>query len=210
MKTFNKIKFLFLLLAIASPFAFVLADTECTNGDCSVGISINVVEGLHVVFNGSVRDLTGGLIDNANVTVLETNLKTVSDAGIYNIVGILSGLYDLTASADGYLNQTKTNQLAVSTITITVDFILAQTGKIEGNAFDFFTSSGINAVNVTLIQYGEILSSTSTDANGYYEFIGLAPGYYDISVEAAGFTSNSKPDNQVLGGQTATVNFWLW
>ena len=154
--------------------------------------------------------MTGGLIANVNVTVLGTNLKTVSSTGIYNIIGTLSGLYDLTASADGYLNQTKTNQLAVSTITTTVDFILAQTGKIEGNAFDFFTSNGINAANVTLIQYEEILSSTLTDANGYYEFAGLAPGYYDINIEAAGFTSNSKPDNQVLGGETATVNFWLW
>ena len=58
--------------------------------------------------------------------------------------------------------------------------------------------------------FGDVLSSTLTNANGHYQFINLAPGYYDINVVAAGYNPNSKPDNQILSGKNTTVNFWLW
>jgi len=209
MRTINRIKFLFLLLIVANLSTFALADTECISKDCSIGVSINVVDSF-AAFNGSVRDLTGGLITNVNVTVLGTGDSTVSTTGTYNMAVTISGLQDLTASADGYLSQTKTNQLAVTGVTTTVDFTLGQTGRITGNILDFFTGNGINNANVTLILYGDILSSTLTDANGYYEFISLESGYYDINVEATGFNSNSKSNNHVLVGENTTVNFWMW
>lgn len=210
MKIFNTIKFFLLLLAIVMLSTFALADTECANTDCSIDVSINVTEEPSGAFAGSVRDLTGGLIANANVTVLGTNYSTVTATGNYTITEIPPGRYSLIALADGYLSQTKTNQLAVIGITTNVYFELSLVGLIKGNVLDFFTGNGINNANVTLSLFGEDISSALTNVNGYYEFTNLAPGYYDITLNAVGFTSNSKPDNQVLGGRNTTVNLWLW
>jgi len=195
---------------ILNIFSFALADTECTNGDCSVDVSINVVDASSAAFAGSVRDLTGGLIVNTSVTVLGTSYSTLAATGTYTLTGIPSGRYDLMASVDGYMSQTKTGQLAVAGITTTVDFALGRVGLIKGNVWDFWMGNGITDANVILSLYGADIGSTLTDANGYYEFADLAPGYYDISVSAVGYTANSKPDNQVLGGGDTTVNLWLW
>ena len=210
MKILNKFKFFLLLLISISLFSFVLADTECSNRDCSIGVSINVAGVPKGAFTGSVLDLTGTLVSNVNITVLQTNYSTITTTGIYSISGVDVGVYSLTASADGHLSQARTNQPIMSGTTTTVDFTLAPTGGIRGNVVDFFTGSGINGVEVTLTLYGEEVSSTLTNAAGYYEFTGLIPGYYDLSVSAAGYTDNSKPDNQVLSGLDTIINFWLW
>ena len=200
--------FLFLLVITLSLFSFVLSDNECVNGDCSVGVSLNVQQ--IPAFNGTVNDLTGNLIPNTNVSVLGTSHSTITLTGIYTITGDLSGLYGLTASKDEYLSQTKSNQKAEFGKTKQVDFVLGKPGRIKGSIVDFFTGNGINNANLSLFLYDEFLDSTLTNTSGYYEFNGLAPGYYDINVEATGFTLNSKPDNHVLGDEDTTVEFWLW
>jgi len=201
--------FLFLLVITLSLFSFVLSDNECVNGDCSVGVSLNVV-GITSSFVGFVKDLTGGLISGANVEILGTAHSDTTINGFYNITQELSGVFDLKASKDGFLSQTKSNQLIGAGETKQVDFVLGQLGGIKGNVRDFFTSTGINNANLSLFLYDEFLDSTLTNASGYYEFKNLAPGYYDVNIEATGFTLNSKPDNPVLGGENTTVDFWLW
>ena len=201
---------LFLFLLLSSVSIFVLADTECTNIDCSLDISINVVEGPNGNFAGTVRDLSNELIANANAAILETSYSTIAATGAYTISEVPVGVYSLVASADGYLSQTKTSQVIENGKTTTVDFTLSLTGGITGYILDFFTSNAINNANVTLILFGDILNSTLTNASGYYQFINLAPGYYDINLTAAGYTPNSKPSNQVLSGKNTTVNLWLW
>ena len=185
---------------------FSLADTECVGRECSIGVSIKVEA---AGFSGSVRDLSG-LIPDVSVIAVGTNHSTVSASGNYNLLGLSAGFYDLKASADGYLSQTKSNELAVVNQIITADFALSQTGRIKGKVVDFFTSSSIENANLTLSLYWEDIGSTLTDSNGLYELSNLAPGYYNINVKAGSYTENSKPNNQVLGGQNTTVNFWLW
>ena len=207
---YGRIKFLFLFSLLSVASIFVLADIECTNIDCSLDISINVIEGPNGNFAGSVRDLSSGLIANANVAILGTFYSTVTATGNYAITKVPVGVYSLIASADGHLSQTKTSQIIVDGTTTTVDFTLSPTGGITGYILDFFTSNAINNANVTLILFEDVLNSTLTNASGYYEFVNLAPGYYDINFEATGYTANSKPDNQVLSGKNTTVNLWPW
>ena len=116
----------------------------------------------------------------------------------------------MIASANGYLNQSITNQVLTNGTTVTVNFNLALTGNLIGNVYNFTSGAAVNNATLTLIQSGSSLGTASTNATGYYAFINIAPGYYDVNVSATGFTSNSKPNNQVLGGQNTTVNFWLW
>ena len=162
-------------------------------------------------FAGTVRDLaTSILIANANVTVLNTNFSIVTPTGIYNLTGIPKGTYTLTASAENYLSQAITNHEIINGSVKVYDFVLAATGRIRGRVLDFFTSSGINNANMTLIQFGNILNSTLTNSSGYYEFSDLAPGYYDISVSATSYTDNSKPNIQVTGNKNTTINLYIW
>jgi len=205
----KKIVFLVLLVVTVNLFAFVSADTECINEDCSVGISLNVM-GSPSSFVGFVKDLTGGLISGANVEILGTGYSDTTINGFYNITQELSGVFDLRASKIGFLSQTKSNQLIEAGETKQVDFALAEVGRIKGNVVDFFAGTGINSANVTLILYGETLSSILTNSSGNFEFDNLAPGYYDLTVNATGYTFNTKPDIHVLGGQNTTINFWLW
>jgi len=205
----KKIVFLVLLVVTVNLFAFVSADTECTNEDCSVGISLNVM-GSPSSFVGFVKDLTGGLISGANVEISRTGYSYTTINGFYNITQELSGTFNLKASKIGFLSQTKSNQLIETGETKQVDFALAEVGRIKGNVVDFFISNGINNANVTLILYGETLSSTLTNSNGFYEFNDLAPGYYDITITKTGFSPISKPDVHVLGGKNTTVGFWMW
>ena len=207
MKRFNKINFLSLVLLVIT-LNFIIADTECIGQDCALGVTLDVQQ--IPSFNGSVRDLAGSLISNANVDVLATGYSTITSTGIYSITADLSGLYDLKASRTGYLSQTKSNQQAEYGKTKQVDFSLGELGGIKGNVLDFWTSISIDNANVSLFLYDEFLDSTMVNSTGYYEFSGLAPGYYDINIEAIGYESNSKPDNRVLGGQNTTVDFWLW
>ena len=201
--------FLFSLVITLSLFSFVLSDNECVNGDCSIGILINVIE-IPSSFVGFVKDLTGGLISGANVEILGTSHSDITINGFYNLTQELSGTFNLKASKDGFLSQTKSNQLIGAGETKQVDFALGKLGRIKGSTVDFFTGNGINNANLSLFLYDEFLDSTLTNASGYYEFNNLAPGYYDVNAEATGFTLNSKPDNHVLGGENTTVDFWLW
>ena len=206
MKVYNRIKFLSLILFVIT-LNFIIADTECIGG-CSVVVSLNVQQ--ISSFNGTIRDLTGGLISNSNVSVLGTGYSALASTGIYVITQDLSGLYVLTASKDGYLSQIKSNQLAEFGKTKQVVFNLGHLGGIHGSIVDFFTSAGINNANLSLFLHDEFLSSTLTSSTGYYEFNSLAPGYYDINVEAVGYNPNSKSNVHVLGGQNTTVGFWMW
>jgi hypothetical protein len=209
MKKINRIRFLFLLVIALGFSGSVLADTECIGEDCSVGISLNVME-MPSSFIGFVRDLTSGLISGADVEILWTNYSDTTINGFYNLTQKLDGAFNLKASKDRFLSQTKSNQLIRAGETKQVDFSLGQLGGIKGNVRDFWTSVGINNANLSLFLYDEFLNSTLTNASGYYEFLNLAPGYYDITVNATDYESNSKPDNHVLGGANTTINFWLW
>ena len=190
-------------------FTLISADTECIGEDCSVSISLNVV-GMPSSFIGFVRDLTSGLISGANVEILGTSYSDTTINGFYNLTQELDGTFNLMASKDGFLSQTKSNQLIGAGEKEQVNFSLAEVGRIKGSAVDFFTGNGINNANLSLFLYDKFLSSILTNASGYYEFNNLAPGYYDINVEATGYDPNSKPDNHVLGGEDTTVDFWLW
>ncbi|RMG33094.1 MAG: hypothetical protein D6732_12480, partial [Methanobacteriota archaeon] len=49
---------------------------------------------------------------------------------------------------------------------------------------------GIENVIVNLIQNNSVIATTTTDANGYYEFNNLSAGSYDVEIDASNFASN--------------------
>jgi hypothetical protein len=62
------------------------------------------------------------------------------------------------------------------------------TGSIEGTVQDP-TGAAVPNVKVTLVNTATQISNTATtDASGNYQFLSLAPGQYQITVEASGFS----------------------
>ena len=141
---------------------------------------------------------------------MNTSFSVITPNGIFNFTGVPQGIHTSTASAEGYLTQKIINHEIINGTTNIYNFILTATGRFRGSIFDFFTGSGINNANVTLIQFGNILNSTLTNSSGYYEFGDLAPGFYDINITATGHTDNSKPNIHVLENKNTTVDLYIW
>jgi hypothetical protein len=82
-------------------------------------------------------------------------------------------------------------------------------GDIKGIAID---SSGAVmprvSVAATNVAKG-IRRSTTTDGSGRYQITGLEPATYDVSVQAAGFSTEIRKSVAVAVGQTVTLDFQL-
>jgi len=67
--------------------------------------------------------------------------------------------------------------------------LIAQAGKvntetlflINGHKYSYPDNTGLEGWTITLYKDGAKIDETQTDANGYYEFIGLVPGDYNVS-----------------------------
>ncbi len=73
-----------------------------------------------------------------------------------------------------------------------LDFNLGRTGTIEGRVTDASTGQPLSGVNVELWDAdGDFVRSDSSDHNGMYEVIGLAPGSFYVATDEYG---SSNPD----------------
>ncbi len=73
-----------------------------------------VAQGERGTFNGTVTDVSGAVLPNAVVTATEsqTNVETKStttDAGVYRMPALPSGVYQLSISAPGFRTTTQGN-----------------------------------------------------------------------------------------------------
>ena len=87
---------------------------------------------------------------------------------------------------------------------------LAQsTGTINGRVTDQADLS-MPGVTVTATNTATgVVRTTVTNAEGLYSVPGLQPGVYDVSVEIAGFTPQSRPAVTLVTGTTITLDFTL-
>ncbi len=138
---------------------------------------------------GRVTDAVQQPIAGASVSVSSGGGSGITDqAGAYSISGVPRGTYSVTATAGGYVAQTKTVAVT-SGATTTLDFSLdvaSSPGGITGHVTDAAAGSGIPGASVTFSG-----GSTSTDQNGAYSFSGVVPGTYSVSAAAAGFLTQT-------------------
>src|SRR5215813_13377722 len=65
--------------------------------------------------------------------------------------------------------------------------LLAQTGELQGRAYDQSTKEGIPFANVVLEQNGAQKGYGQTDDNGNYSIKPIVPGTYDVKVGYLGY-----------------------
>jgi len=80
---------------------------------------------------------------------------------------------------------------------------LAETGTISG--FVHMDTDGLPDVNISLMQNGEVYTSTHTDATGHYQMIGIPAGTYTITAAADGYTMNSTGNDSNMSNMQMTA-----
>ncbi|UCG37252.1 MAG: carboxypeptidase-like regulatory domain-containing protein, partial [Candidatus Bathyarchaeota archaeon] len=140
-------------------------------------------------------------IANASVIAGSETANTQAN-GYYLISNVPSGNQTITASALGYIAESK--QIYQSSgVTTTVNFELIAGGAIDGTVTDEATGHPIDGASIIL--NGHI---TSTNSEGYYNISDIAPGNYTVSVAATGYMSDSKPV-RIDPHITTSANFTL-
>jgi len=81
---------------------------------------------------------------------------------------------------------------------------LSEAGTIIGNVQS--GNMGLSDVTVYLMQENKIYTTTHTDKNGDYKFIGIPKGNYTIDVELDGYMNNSDHNVNMNPGDVSNVN----
>ncbi len=151
---------------------------------------------------GKVTNASSGLaISGATVTANGITATTNAN-GNYSI-NIAAGTYTVTANATGYLSNTTTGVVVTPGNITTKNFALIPAPKprtfnisgfkindTNGNGVWNPGEMGIENWNIMLLNdTGVQLANTSTNAQGFYQFMNIFPGKYNIAEEVKpGFT----------------------
>lgn len=126
---------------------------------------------------------------------------TTSSDGRFSLPNLTAGSYALQASKAGYVSYTNTYQLIAGQVFDAGAIILSQlqaTGIVRGQIIAAATGKSLSGV--TLLLNGGAASVT-TDANGLYQFVPVAPGVVTLEANILGYTPVSGSGN-LLAGQT--------
>jgi hypothetical protein len=157
--------------------------------------------------SGTVKDLTGGVIPGAALTLTNTTLgtqfKTVTDGqGLYTFPSLPVGRYDLTIDSPGFKPQKKTN------LAIDADSALQINATLEvggvASEVSVVAAAEVEEVHVETVatQLGEVVSDvkmTNLSLNGrsYTDLLPIQPGIAPITT--------MKPNSVIMAGVTGTI-----
>ena len=71
------------------------------------------------------------------------------------------------------------------------------------------TQLGVDGAQITIYQDDMEITSTFSDAEGYYSVIGLNEGVYDVVITKSGYISQTIEDIAVNAANLTTQNFEL-
>ena len=134
-----------------------------------------------------------------------TRTATTDASGIYAIVDVPPGTYEVTASKQGYESSSLTVQV-FSGATAVANFSLSQIiapGSITGSVTDAEDGSPIVGATVS-----DGTRATTTDEAGAYAIADVPPDTYQVTASKEGYQSSSLTVS-VLSGTTTLANFSL-
>ncbi|MBN1825472.1 MAG: SBBP repeat-containing protein [Candidatus Eisenbacteria bacterium] len=152
--------------------------------------------------------LARGPIEGAEVTAVgEVTLADTTDAsGYYILEDLPTGLYDITAEADGYNPQTMPGNEVVVDDTIVVDFALdLESGTVEG----IVSGPGGALSGAIVMAEGAFSGCDTTDPAGHYIIDGLPYGDYDLHASAPGHHTGTAVGVAVSEGDPAEADIYL-
>lgn len=165
---------------------------------------------------GTVTDVDGAAISNVQVRVLQGSTVvatgTTGSLGTYSISGLSPGTYSIQFSRSGFTTALVTGVAVAAGDSVTVNVQLVtsgtSTGLISGIVLD---SLGRPVQSATVVLDGPTGSqSTTTDADGGFQFANLAPGTtYSVTVSASGFETDTRRNITVTAGNEVTLQIQL-
>jgi hypothetical protein len=186
-------------------YIYVGAPGSVTTFDYTIP-AIHSAQG-HVYVGSTSTSATAGQVQIAFKSVatgVTTDVLTDS-SGNYDASGLQAGYYTVTfhdVDGGGFVDGTPAfdqtggqGNLSLTSDRTGLNYTMLQGGSISGSVY---SSSGVlPGATVTAIRYdpttGDTLgtTTTTTDSNGDYSFIGLLPGEFEIDYSASGYVSES-------------------
>jgi len=207
----NKIILFTVFLASALAVAGCKSPTAPTNPSSSNTAKVS----------GTVKDSASGTsiagatvsLYNSNAASVLVGTKNTDASGNYEFDSLSAGKYYIVASEQGFNTQTDTVTVT-TTANATANFQLG-TAKItglpalSGSIKAASTGSVISGATVTLYTSGSVLvSTTQSNAAGYYAFDTVNPGKYIVTAGTNRYAAHSDTVT-VVAGSNVTANFQL-
>ena len=167
--------------------------------EISQGVSGYVNDQNNNPVNGTTLSFTSPTYNDSTIT---------NESGYFNIE-LPPETYNVTLTKPGYLNITLVNITITNNSYLEFNITMIQTGSVQGTVKNW-TGSEIGNTTIIVMQNGDMVKQTQTDANGTYSITGLAPGYYNISANAIGYIENSVKNIYLSSNETVTQDFWLF
>ena len=159
------------------------------------------------LLRGYVTDAAGTPIAGAFVSADATHNDTTDVSGYYEMTGLTSGSYTVSASATGYLTASGSTLIAPGVNEL--NFSLVQAGSINGAVNFLFGGAPVAGALVRATQDGRLIAFVDTLADGTYALNGLEQGYYNVTVSGAGFSAQTQLA-YVTAGRITTLTFRVY
>jgi hypothetical protein len=158
--------------------------------------------------SGVLKDATGGVLANAKLSLVNTELKTEyknsSDArGFYSFPALPVGRYDLTIESRGFRPQKKTNIPVDADAAVTLNATLEIAEQSQQLTVSETQSDVQTQVETVATHLGEVVTDTQIQAiplNGrsYTDLLAIQPGVTPITTLT--------PTSVIMAGVTGTIN----
>ncbi len=157
------------------------------------------------------------LVAGTNTAIPSALVSAVGAAGTYTAttdsrgdyeMTMPGGDYNVTASADGYTNQTFSTTIingAKTVLNFALSEVVASKGSISGTVTDASSNAGIPGVVVSTDAGGY---SALTDNSGSYIINDVTAGTYNVTATASGYNPDTR-QTTVVADSTSVVDFTL-
>ncbi len=189
----------------------VFRNVQVQSGQTAVLPEDFVLEPLPGTIRGRVtRADNGQPIQGARVSAVANNVErgfALTDANGNYSFQVPGGEYQVTATAPGFAPNTQTVTVPREG-EVEVNFQLAKLppGRVTGKVVRKFGGAPEPGVTIELLFSGNVVYSTTTDANGTYTLDNVEPGDYEVRPRKTGFTFEPPTRTiTVQSNQTTTV-----
>lgn len=162
------------------------------------------------VITGLIEGPGGAVLAGAEIATVPSSGFAVSGSdGMYRIEGVPVGTYTVEATHRDYETAQREDVVVQAGGTAMVDFRMVpldSTGSLSGLVSDAESSLAIVGATLVLTPGAQ---TVITEADGHYQFSGLNPGVYSISLSAEGYEDAESELLQVLARSDTTQNFSL-
>jgi len=188
-----------------------IADESVFNADftAAIGASISgyVLEGAT-----PLKGATIDLISTKNVAEEVIQSAQTNESGFYNFIGVADGSYTIRPRYQGYGFNPSTASVVVRHADITeVNFRATKGMYISGTVTNFMYMPLKDVTLELTDSAGASAGTTDTNAAGYYNFLGLQPDIYTVTISTPGYLS--MPASRVVDIASAgkdRVNFKMY